>query len=100
MLNKREANVWINGVQHRESTFRKTEPLHCLSDDACDQFRSAGVSGMSFYDDRILRREGGSGITSGNGVGERKVAGTENHYGSKRDQHAPKVRARDRFTIR
>ena len=80
--------------EERERAFREVVRFDGFDDEAAHDLGGADVCVVAHHDDWTASGEGRSGITAGDGVGEREVARAEDGDGANRTEQRAVVRLR------
>ena len=86
-------------MEHGKHAFRHAGFSRSADHCGCHDFRNSRVGGMGDDDDRTTGGKRGSGVTTGNGVGEREITGAENRNGAQRTQNRAQVHFRDWLAV-
>ena len=99
MLHKREADFVALAVNDGEHAFRHAGVCCGFDDCGCDHLTRARMAWMGFHHDRATDAERADGVRSGDGDGEREIAGTKDDHWPQRHHHAAHIRLWKRLTV-
>ena len=87
MFHQLNADIYTGIEEHGKYAFRKAARLDALADGLAHQRAGSRMRRMRLDDDRIACGESRSGVSPGNGKGQREIAGAKNCDRAQRPVH-------------
>ena len=92
MLGQELTDVFAVTHEHREGAFWKTRGAHGVDDESTHNLGGTRMRVVRHHDDGITRGERGSGVATGDGIGEREITGTEHRDWAEGTAHRAMIR--------